>query len=285
MKKNIKIIVICIIAALLSSCSLKTNYLEDAKIYTTSFPINYLANELYGDRGSIQSIYPLNYDIKKHKITEKQLKEFAKSDLFIYNGLTKEKTIAKNLLNKNNELLIIDVSYGITLENDISELWLNPKNYLMLAKNIKNNLEEYIQSKYVIEEIDKNYEDIVDKISSMEAKLYELGRQAKNANKNIIVTSNSTFKFLESYGYKVIALDNANNLKENKLKAIQSNFDNKKYTYILVADIDKENETVKDLIANHGATEMTVDTLTNSLQGDYFDIMTDFTEKLAKFSE
>ena len=42
------------------------------------------------------------------------------------------------MLNKNKNLKIIDVSLGMTYENNITELWLNPYNYLMMAQNTKN---------------------------------------------------------------------------------------------------------------------------------------------------
>ena len=48
------------------------------------------------------------------------------------------KTIAKNLINKNKNLLIIDVSNGLSYKNGVKELWMSPNNYLMLAKNIKD---------------------------------------------------------------------------------------------------------------------------------------------------
>lgn len=263
-----------------SSCSFKTDDLEGAKIYTTVYPINYLTQYLYSDYGTISSIYPVVYDIETYSLTKKQIKEYAKGDLFIYDGLTEEKEIAKNLINKNSNLLIIDVSSGLTLENNPIELWLSPNNYLMLAKNIKNNLQEYLTSKYIIDDIENNYNEFEEKISLMDASLYSIGKDAEERDKNIIVVSNSAFKYLEKYGFEVIALDDENNLKENKLNAIKTNFDNGKYKHILLADIDKENEIVKDLVDNYEAKTILVDTLTTSLTSDYFEIMTSYIENI-----
>lgn len=275
-----KILLLMIVILSITSCAIKTDDLEDATIYTTVYPINYITNYLYKDHGNIESIYPKDCDLNKYKLTEKQIKNYAKSDLFIYNGLTEEKEIAKNLINKNNKLLIIDASYGLTLQNDITELWLSPNNYLMLAKNIKENLQEYLTSKFIIEEIENNYNDFEEKISLIDASLHTIGKNASENNKNIIVVSNNTFKFLENYGFKIISLSDENNLKENKLKTIKNNFKSSKYKYILVADIDKENELIKDLIDNYSATKIDIDTLTLTLQDDYFDIMTQFTENI-----
>ena len=46
----------------------------------------------------------------------------------------------------------IDVSYGLNYTHGMEELWMSPNNYLMLAKNIKDNLIEYLKSKYIIQE-------------------------------------------------------------------------------------------------------------------------------------
>lgn len=263
-----------------TSCSLKTDDLEDATIYTTVYPINFLTNYLYKDHATISSIYPTDCDINTYELTKKQIKNYAKADLFIYNGLTDEKETAKTLLNKNKDLLIIDVSYGLTLNNAPEELWLSPNNYLMLAKNIKDNLQEYLTSKIIIEQIDENYKEFQEKISLMDASLHSLGKTAKENNKNVIVVSSNMFKYLENYGFEVISLEDASNLKENKLNMIKSNFKSGKYKYILVADVNANNEVVQDLITNHKANSIAVDTLTMTLTGDYFDIMTKYIENI-----
>ena len=201
---------------ILSSCSIKKDDLEGATIYTTVYPVNYLVKYLYNDYGEISSIYPKDCDLNTYKLTGKQITNYANANLFVYNGLTKEKEIAKTLLNKNKNLLIIDVSYGLSYENDPAELWLSPKNYLMLAKNIKENLTNYLTSKYIIEEVNKNYADFEEKISLMDANLRSIANEAQSNGKYTIVASSKVFNFLKSYGFDVISLDDADNLKENK---------------------------------------------------------------------
>ena len=118
---------------ILSSCSIKKDDLEGATIYTTVYPVNYLVKYLYNDYGEISSIYPKDCDLNTYKLTGKQITNYANANLFVYNGLTKEKEIAKTLLNKNKNLLIIDVSYGLSYENDPAELWLSPVSYTHLT--------------------------------------------------------------------------------------------------------------------------------------------------------
>jgi len=281
MKKRKLGLLLCLFILFMSSCSFKKDDLEGATIYTTVYPINYLTNYLYKDFAqSISSIYPLDCKLDTYKLTEKQIKSYAQADLFIYNGLTSEKETAKNLLNKNDDLLIIDVSYGLSVNNNVTELWLSPNNFLMLAKNIKDNLQEYITSKTISDDIEKKYLEFEERISLMDASLHSLGKTSAEKERNIIVVSNSTFLYLENYGFEVISLDDAANLKENKLNQIKTNFNKGKYEYILVADTDKDSDVVKDLISNNKAKMIEVDTLTMSLTNDYFDIMTQYIENI-----
>ena len=102
MKKTIKLITLIVTVLLLSSCYEKNN-LEDAQINTTVYPIEFLTRYLYQDNAEIASIYPAGVDIETYELNKKQIKEYSKADLFIYNGLTTEKEIAKELINKNKK--------------------------------------------------------------------------------------------------------------------------------------------------------------------------------------
>lgn len=266
-----------------TSCSLKTDNLENATIYTTVYPINYLTQYLYGEYANISSIYPQDCDLNNYKLTEKQIKSYAKGDLFIYNGLTDEKLITKDLLNQNKNLIIIDASNSLNLKNDPTELWLSPNNFLMLAKNIKDNLDENLTNKFIIESINTNYKKFEEEISIMDASLHSLGKKAQDSGNNIIVTSNNTFKYLETYGFEVVSLADEANQKENKLNAIKNNFKSGRYKYILAADIDNlEDPITKDIIDNYKAEVVMVDTLSISLTSDYFEKMTTYIEDLKR---
>ena len=84
---------------------------EDATIYTTVYPIEYLTESLYSDYATISSIYPSGADVSNYSLTDKQIKEYAKGDLFIYNGLGNEKNIAKDLINRNDNFSEPSVPY------------------------------------------------------------------------------------------------------------------------------------------------------------------------------
>ena len=113
MKKKILLVITLLSIFLLTGC-VENNKLEGTNITTTVYPIEYLTTRLYKDYKEIKSIYPNDVDIEKYKLTSKKMNDFSKNtNLFIYNGLSSEKEIAKTLINKNKKIQIIDVSYGL----------------------------------------------------------------------------------------------------------------------------------------------------------------------------
>ena len=263
MKRIIKICLLLIISLGLTTACFKRDSLEGIKIYTTVYPIEYLTQTLYGNNSTVASIYPDGVDVNSYKLTKKQINKYSKSGLFIYNGLSNEKNIAKEFINANHKIKIIDVSYGLKYENSVEELWMSPNNYLMLATTIKNNLEDFIKSKYIIEEIENNYKPLQEEVSRMDAELRVIASSAKDKNQETIVVSNKLFKYLNNYGYNVICLEDKETISENNLNAIKSNFKSKKYKYIMMASTDEKSDVVKDLVNNYGAKIITVNTMAN----------------------
>ena len=102
-KKLILLVGLLLILFNITGCS--NDKIEGSTITTSVYPIEYLVNRLYGYNSTIQSIYPNDTKISEYTLTDKQLKSYAKSsNLFIYNGLSNEKEIAKTLINKNKNM-------------------------------------------------------------------------------------------------------------------------------------------------------------------------------------
>ena len=64
------------------------NNLEDATIYTTVYPIQYLAQVLYNDYSTSSMIYPNGALVDEYELTDKQINNYSKGTLFVYNGTT-----------------------------------------------------------------------------------------------------------------------------------------------------------------------------------------------------
>ena len=199
-KKNL-LKIFCLLLGLfsLTGC-FKRDDMEDISIVVSTYPIEYIVKSLYGAYSNIDSIYPSGVDVNNYELTDKQINDYSKNTLFVYNGLSDEKNIARSFLNQNRNMKIIDVSYGLNIEygKTSEELWLSPNNYLMLATTTKNNLSDFINSKYLIQMIDTNYKKLQEDLSLMDANLRSIGASSKKP----IITTTNTLKYLENYGFK-----------------------------------------------------------------------------------
>ena len=250
MKKFINLGLVMVLLLSLSGCFRDDKLLND-NVYTTVYPIQFLTDYLYGSEKTVQSIYPSGADVFNYELTLKQKENYHRGALFVYNGLTNEKELAREFLNDNENVLLIDVAYGLNYEYEVEELWLSPNNYLMLAKNIKNNLIDYTTSKIVIDNIESKYNELQQTLSYMDATLRNIANSA--ASKDIVVSS-SKLKFLENYGFNVIVLAD-----EDYSTSIESNFKNEKYKDIYMCSSDEETELIKNLKDKYKANIINVE--------------------------
>lgn len=265
----------CILLAT-TACNNKKS--DGLKVLTTTYPISFLTEQIYGN-GHILSIYPDGADVNNYNLTSKQEKQYSKNDIFIYNGLSNEQDIAKNLINNNRKLHIIDVAYGLKYENGVEELWLSPNYYLMLAKTIKDNLQDFVSSKYAKDELEKKYQELAEKLSIMDAELRTIAKSAKDLNKHTIVATSNMFKYLNSYGFNVITIE------ESNLNTLKNSFQNKTYTTLFMKDTEEKTETITTL-EKSGAKIITVKTMqtlkTEEKENNetYFTIMNEYMENI-----
>lgn len=242
-------------------CNKKDNETETANIYTTIYPLTYVMEKLYGENNTIASIYPNGVDLNDYNLTDKQIKEYSKANMFVYIGLGNELNVAKSFLNNNKKLEIIDATYGLNYNNKIEELWIAPNNFLMLVKNIKASLNEYIDNEYQLNYIEEQYNEIYKDISWMDADLRSIAKDAKENNNNVIIASSKVFDYLNNYGFEVISLENITN---NEKQDIKTKFKNGKYNSILKLDTEKENEFIIEL-KEYGAKVININSMiTNS---------------------
>lgn len=234
--KYVRLLGISFLAFLLTGCLFKRDTMEDIDIYTTIYPLNYLTTYLYGDYAKIHSIYPVGVEVSEYNLSDKKINEYAKSDLFIFNGLDKDRDYAVKMLNQNENLKIVDTSISVSYDYSVRELWLNPNNYLMMAQNLKNGLLEYVTNPYLISNKDKTgiedkYEELNKELSKLDANLKEA---IKYASYNTIVCDDDALKFLEDLftdnSLTVLSLDDTEEVtitytvtKDDTLDSIASN--------------------------------------------------------------
>lgn len=262
MKK--KMILILIGLFLLTGCTfnLDNDNMKDITVYTTIYPIKYLISSLYGDYSTIKSIYPSGVDPKDFELSDKKITEYSKTDLFVFNSLDRDRDFAVDMINKNKKLKVIDVSMGMNYDYDISELWLNPYNYLMMAQNTKDGLLEYVSNPYLISNTDKT--GIEDKYEQLKYNLSRLDADIKEdislATYKTIVVDNDVFKFLEKYNLNVISLEETDELSDNTISEVKKLINNGSVKYIFSAS-EETNNTCKNLIDNYSVELITLNTM------------------------
>jgi zinc transport system substrate-binding protein len=282
--KKLKIFILLIFIISLTGC-FKKDTLEDITIYTTNYPTEYITKYLYSDNADILSIYPNNVDIMKYKLTDKQIDDYSKADMFIYNGLSDEKDYAIQMLNKNKQLLIIDSTISMEYETDSEELWIDLSNFLMMAQNIKNGFNEYITSTYLKKDIEDKYDQLKVEISELDAEIKLL---ISNSSNKTIVVGNDIFLYLRKYGINIISLEENDNLTDKIISDVNKMIDKKTINYIYLKSKSDINETINKLVTNknleiiylHSLSNMTDEDRIEKL--DYLQIMNDNVDKLKK---
>ena len=262
--KKIKLFMLLISIFLLSGCNITKDSMEDIEIYTTIYPIKYLIDSLYGTNSTIYSIYPSGVNTKDFKLSDKKLEEYSKTDLFVFNSLDRDREYAVKMINNNKNLKVIDVSMGMTYDNNITELWLNPYNYLMMAENTKNGLLEYVDNPYLISNsdgtgIENRYDELKYNLSRLDADIKEAISLAPNKT---IVVDNDMFKYLEKYNLNVISLEDNENLNENIIYEVKKLIKNGNIKYIYSSS-KETNSICKSLIDEYGVSLLTLNPMEN----------------------
>lgn len=255
--KKVKLI-LCLSLLLATGCFKRDN-LEDITIYSTSYPIEYIVDNLYGEHSIIKSIYPNGVDINNYSLTEKQIRDYSKANMYIFNGLTKEKDYVIDMVNNNHNLMIIDASNTIEYSNSVEEIWLDPSNFLMMALNIKNGLNDYITNHYLKNSIEENYENLKIKISNLDAKLKLL---YENATTTTIITDTNTLTFLEKYGFNIISLD-SNTVTDKMISDAINHLNKMSNKYILTLDANNSSDVVNRVVDKTKAELLTLHKLSN----------------------
>ena len=202
--------------------------MDNIDIIVTNYPTEYITKKLYSDHSTITSIYPDGVDIANYKISNKQKKDYAKMDLFIYNGtLEKERNLALELLDLNPNLKIIDTAYVLETDYSPEELWLNPSSLLMMGQNVRLGLEEYITSTYLKNEVDEKYNELKIELSELDV---EFRVAFDSTDNNTIIVADSALVYLEKFGLNVICIDS--DATQKTLSDAENLISNKSVSYI-----------------------------------------------------
>ena len=286
--KKLKFLLVIMLTFFVSGCDNDLFFkdsMNDIDVYTSIYPIEYVTREIYGSNAKIHNMYPAGTNPYKYKFTKKQINDFGSSDLIIYNGLTNEKDNVVDMLNNNKDLKIIDATARIEYTNDIDEIWMNPSNVLTISQNIKVGLKEYINSKYLKDEINKNYNNLKIELSKLDADIKD---DVENASYKEIVVTTDAIKVFEKYGLKVYSLD-SDSVTDKEFSDIKKLIDAGSIKYIYTSSITTENKYLKEIKERYADIEVVeLNTLNNLTDEDkkndkdYLTIMNENRDKLKK---
>ena len=255
MKKVILLLMVLSLSFLLTGCFEKDDFSDDYT-YTTIYPIEYATSVIYGDYSNVISIYPDGADPSDYELTDKLLTNFSTGKKFVYDGLSDEGLVARDLLNLNNNIEIIDAMKGMNYSDQIEELWLDPSNFLMLCRNIKSTLIDYEDNVYTKEKIEDNYATLKENISILDVDIYNL---SKNGSYKSILVTNDVFNYLTKYSINVLSIDPKNETKDKALSDAKKLIETGDIKYIYTLKGDKQDESLNTFINDYKLTKIEID--------------------------
>ena len=230
------------VTLLTTGCS--NDSMDNIEIMVTNYPNEYITKKLYGEHATITPIYPDGVDINNYKISNKLKHDYAKKDLFIYNGLIeKERNLAIDLLDINPDLKIIDTAYVLETDYSPEEMWLNPSSLLMMSQNVRLGLEEYISSTYLSKDVDEAYNTLKIELSELDADYRVV---VESTNNDTIIVADSALKYLEKFGLNVICIDS--DASDKTLSLAEKAIMNKSVSYIMLFKNEKVNDNAQKLL-------------------------------------
>jgi len=178
---------------------------ESLKIYTTFYPMYYIAGEISQEKADIVQMIPAGVEPHTWEPTLKTMAELKNSNMFIYNGAGMERWAEKIIDNlRGNNVKIVETSKGVDLiksegnnhDDYDPHTWVSPENLKIQAKNVLDALIE-------IDKINEEY--YKENYRILAAKLDKLHEDIKKASKQFkiktIITSHEAFGyFAKEYG-------------------------------------------------------------------------------------
>ncbi|MBC1812222.1 zinc ABC transporter solute-binding protein [Listeria booriae] len=269
-------------------------------VYTTVYPLQYLASQIGGTYVDAHSVYPAGSDAHSFDPTQKDMMNIADSDLFFYIGLGMEGFVDKAKQSLKNE----NVKFAVTTDNlhlptmsheeeheheededghdhgDINpHVWLDPNYMITMAATVRDNLSKELPAQK--ETFNKNYEKVVSQLKTLNTDYKTMANTAKHKD---FVTAHAAYGYWEKeYGLKQIpiaGISTSDEPSQKKLTTIVNTIKSEKIPYILLEQ--NTNSKIADVIQKETDTKTlklhNLETLTQKdidAKRDYMSIMKD----------
>lgn len=190
---------------------------ESLKIYTSFYPMYFLASRIAGDRAEVTSMVPAGAEPHDWEPTPRLAAELKNADMLVYNGAGME-TWIDNILSivDRDRTRIVDASKGIELleaEDESHEhgscdphIWVSPMRLKQQAQTVYEAIRETDPGNSVYYE--KNMTELVSELTKLDEDIRDA---VKSFRSNVIVVSHEAFGyFAEDYGLKQVAIRGVN---------------------------------------------------------------------------
>ncbi|WP_099220914.1 metal ABC transporter substrate-binding protein [Listeria costaricensis] len=274
---------------------------DKINVYTTVYPLQYLAEQIGGDKVSVKSVYPPGSDAHSYEPTQKDMMNIADSDLFFYIGLGMEGFVdsAKDSL-KNENVRFVATADKLDLPKDPDaafeeedsdhadeeehgdinpHVWLDPVYMEQMATIVKDQLTKEMPS--AKEEFEKNYQKVEADLKELDASYRDMAEHAKRKD---FVTAHAAYSYWETeYGLNQIpiaGISTDDEPSQKKLQQIVDTINEKNIPYIMleqntnskIADVIQQETNTKTLTLHNLETLTQKDIDQNR---DYMSIMKD----------
>ncbi|MBZ4665268.1 metal ABC transporter substrate-binding protein [Mahella sp.] len=188
-------------------------------VYTTIYPLYFMAKEIGGDRIDVTNIIPAGVSVHEWEPGTRDIANLSKADLIIYLGMDLDSWILKTQSSSSQAVYyeasknIKPIEEGNTVNPHI---WLSPKNALIMADNIKEALISVDESNG--EYFEQNYKMLAQRLSELDKRYSET---LSNVSKKSFVVYHKAFSYLaRDYGLEEISVIGLNDEQEPSLAQI-----------------------------------------------------------------
>lgn len=234
---------------------------KTSDIYTTIYPIEFLTQEIVGDKLTVSSVYPPGSDIHSYELSTQDILNITNSDLYISlsqstNGGTSEKDI--NTLNLYSDL-----------ENE--HVWLSPKQAKIMTDIIYKKM--CIMYPEYKTEFELNYNDVISELNEIDKKYEKFALDQKSD----IITSHEIFYWLsQDYKIQEIGLEGDDHHSEPSAREITQivEYIKENNIEVIYAEQNDQNNALIKQIANDTNIEvLIIDNISSEDKelGNYYD--------------
>lgn len=244
-KKQLTTIIFLLSALFLSGCgNAEENKTETANdnmidIYTTVYPLQYLAEEIGGKYVHVETVYPPGTDEHTYEPSQKDIVNMTNAELFFYIGHNLEGFVTKAQPILSDEgVKTVAIGEKVNLDDEAHtdneqehshndghdhggidpHLWLNPLYTAQMAEAIKTELTKQMpeQADY----FEAQYKQLDEQLHELDTQLADT---IKNGKTNEIIVSHAAYGYWEErYGLKQISVTGLTTSTEPSQKELEN---------------------------------------------------------------